>query len=660
MMSAQDEVSVRLRARDAGRFRRDMQGSARAVRGVDEATGRMGRGALTAGRAYTTLNTRMRVTRGLSVGVGAGMRSTWSSALALTGGLYGVGRGGAYAVRSAVNLGEQVNQTSVTFGKAAGDVQAWSRTTATSLGLSQRAALEAAGGFGGLFRTSGLLRQESADMSRRLVGLAGDLASFKNATPEEALEALRSGLVGESEPLRRFDVLLSEARVSQEAYRAGIAAQGAELTEAQKIQARFNLILRDTKAAQGDFGRTSDSLANQQRIARAQVENLSAALGDGAIPELTRAAKAGNNFLTSVNAIARRRDLDLVEKLGLASVAGKRAFGPLARDLGRELPLAFERAAPVVADAAGRAMVTAAPRAAEAFVSAFREMGPWGKLFTVGIVASRLGAFSTVGRLAASGFGRAMKRRMATGTVASAAGTVAAGRVAGGVADQLPKSLKGRDQRFRTSFRTAFRGVGTAAGMAAATALTAKIASEAANGNMKRAIELALNPLTAGGGGVNPTGLRGRRPGDPPVNLDDYSNGRRVQPPAQSGLERPGFGGARVEPQSARPRRMTPDEVRARAGSLYRIPGFALGGHADPGTLFRALERGAEVVAPSPRGGVDVHPIAPQGGETVIHTHLHLDGREVAVAVTRHPELLLGGLGPALQRRRERASRTAR
>jgi hypothetical protein len=183
----------------------------------------------------------MRVARGLSIGVGAGFRSAVGQALALTGGLYAVGRGGAYALRSASDLGEVINQTRVTFGESARGILLWSRGSSTALGLSRRAALEAAAGFGGILKTSKLTQREATGMSKRLVKLAADLASFKNETPEDTLEAIRSGLIGEAEPMRRFNVLLSEAAVKEEAYRAGIAARGAELDEAQKVQARYNL-----------------------------------------------------------------------------------------------------------------------------------------------------------------------------------------------------------------------------------------------------------------------------------------------------------------------------------------------------------------------------------------------------------------------------------
>src|SRR2546423_392990 len=81
----------------------------------------------------------------------------------------------------------------------------------------------------------------------------------------QPLLALRAGVVGESEPMRRFGVLLSEAAVKAEAARLGIARVGAELTEGQKVQARSSLIIAGMADASGDLVRTQDSVANRLR-----------------------------------------------------------------------------------------------------------------------------------------------------------------------------------------------------------------------------------------------------------------------------------------------------------------------------------------------------------------------------------------------------------
>ena len=154
-------------------------------------------------------------------------------------------------------------------------------------GIAKVDALAAAGNFGNMFHTIGLGDEASAGMSKRMVELAADMASFNNEDPTEMLEKIRSGLAGEAEPLRRFGVLLSAAAVQEEAYASGIAKRGEKLTEQQKVQARYNLILKQTAVQQGDVEKTGGNLAGQQRKLNAPMKDASATIGTALLPVVT-------------------------------------------------------------------------------------------------------------------------------------------------------------------------------------------------------------------------------------------------------------------------------------------------------------------------------------------------------------------------------------
>lgn len=201
------------------------------------------------------------------------------------------------ATKAASDLEEQQNKTNVVFGDAAASVNKFAKNSARDFGLSKRAALEAAGTYGNLFRALGLTETASAKMSTKLVGLAADLASFNNANPEEVLLALKSGLTGETEPLKKFGINLNDARLKQEAMNLGLSNGKGVLDANAKAQAAYSLILKDTTLAQGDFARTSGGLANQGRILKAELEDVAAKLGTKLIPAATAAAKTFGSFL---------------------------------------------------------------------------------------------------------------------------------------------------------------------------------------------------------------------------------------------------------------------------------------------------------------------------------------------------------------------------
>ena len=188
-------------------------------------------------------------------------------------------------VQAGSTLQESISKTNAVFGANAREVQDWSRTTSAAFGVSQQQALEAAGTYGNLFRAFGLGSKQAQDMSQNLVELAADMASFNNVPIDDALLALRSGLSGETEPLKKFGVALTDARLKEEALRLGlIETTSGTLPIAIKSQAAYSLILKDTALQQGDVARTSEGFAAQMKFLQAEVSNVKAQLGTALLP----------------------------------------------------------------------------------------------------------------------------------------------------------------------------------------------------------------------------------------------------------------------------------------------------------------------------------------------------------------------------------------
>jgi hypothetical protein len=276
-MAITEDILVRLRVQGQQQFASGMGVAA-------TQTGKLGTTAQTTGKQVDATGKTAKTAGGRMQTFAGGV----AKFAAATGAIYAAQQVVKDAVGNAVDLGEQMNKTAVVFrGPGARSIQDWSKGTAAALGISQRQALESAGVFGNMLVPMGIGRTQAADMSKKFVTLAADMASFNNASPEETLDALRSGLAGETEPLRKFGVFLNEARIKQEAMRQGLYDGTGELDAQTKALATAAIITRDTKDAHGDFGRTSDSLANKQRILKAQYENLTASLGQKLIPILT-------------------------------------------------------------------------------------------------------------------------------------------------------------------------------------------------------------------------------------------------------------------------------------------------------------------------------------------------------------------------------------
>jgi hypothetical protein len=184
----------------------------------------------------------------------------------------------------ASDLSESQSKVNVIFGEGAKDVEAFSKKAAKSMGQSRRAVLQSAGTFGTFGKAAGLGGKDLAKFSNDFTKLAGDLASFNNTSPEDAVQAIGAALRGEAEPMRRFGVLLNDATLKAEALALGIYDGTGALTDQQKILAAQSAIYKQTGDAQGDFERTSEGLANSQRILSASIDDTKAAIGEALLP----------------------------------------------------------------------------------------------------------------------------------------------------------------------------------------------------------------------------------------------------------------------------------------------------------------------------------------------------------------------------------------
>lgn len=265
----------------------------------------------------------------------AGLTS-FGTQLGLAGGVATVGM---FKLASAAgDYGEAVSAAGVIFGDAADDVEAFGEKASKTAGLSARAAVDAANQFGTFGKAAGLTGSQLSSFSTDLTALAGDLASFKNTTPEEAVEALGSALRGEAEPLRKYGVLLDDATLKQKATELGIYDGNGALTQQQKILAANAAIWEQTTDAQGDFIRTGDSLANQQRTLSAEFENLQRNLGEGAVPVFQELLGGVNGLLEGFSKLDPGTQ-DIVGKVGAIGAVGATAAGGLSFLAGQALNL---------------------------------------------------------------------------------------------------------------------------------------------------------------------------------------------------------------------------------------------------------------------------------------------------------------------------------
>lgn len=223
---------------------------------------------------------------------------------------------GKAAIGVASDLNEVQNVVDTTFGtEGAIKVNEWARNAAEAFGESELQAKQFTSTLGAMFKSMGVGQADMEEMSMSLAGLAGDMASFYNLDPTEAFEKLRSGISGETEPLKQLGINMSVVNLEAFAMSEGITKSYEEMTQAEQATLRYQYIMSATADAHGDFADTSDSLANQQRILQLEIQTLAAEIGQDLMPialEVLSIARDGIQWITE--------NKDALE--GLAGAAG--------------------------------------------------------------------------------------------------------------------------------------------------------------------------------------------------------------------------------------------------------------------------------------------------------------------------------------------------
>lgn len=264
----------------------------------------------------------------------------------------GVGQFFSSAVGQASDLNESINAVNVAFGDSAKGILEFGKTSAKELGIAAVDYNNAAVRFSAFADRIVGAGQDSSQFIADVTTRAADFASVFNIDVSEALQVFQSGLAGEAEPLKRFGINLLDSEVKAYAMANGIGEVGRELTETEKVQARYGLLLQSTAKTQGDFANTSGELANATRILESQFKDLQAEVGSKLLPAL-------NELVPTI--------IPIVEDAAPLLVKILEAAIPVVDSLAESMGPLFEAVEPLIetfallAEAAGEIIATALP-----------------------------------------------------------------------------------------------------------------------------------------------------------------------------------------------------------------------------------------------------------------------------------------------------------
>ncbi|MBP9479068.1 MAG: hypothetical protein KBF12_10645 [Sebaldella sp.] len=230
--------------------------------------------------------------------------------LGIAVGIKEIGKLGLSCIDAASEIKELDNVLEQVFERGSAEVIKWADTISTNVGRASFELQHQAAIFGAVFKGAGIKTDDLHDMSLALSQLAADFSSFYDNDMEQVFNALKSGLTGETEPLKRYGIILNETTAAEYALSQGIKTKWKEMSEAQKQMVRYNFLMEKTVFVQGDAERTIDSYANQVKVLEAYWDNISRTLGQKFIPTGESVLHVINNIMGSIDKMVKSKNID--------------------------------------------------------------------------------------------------------------------------------------------------------------------------------------------------------------------------------------------------------------------------------------------------------------------------------------------------------------
>ena len=193
---------------------------------------------------------------------------------------------GSQAIETASDLREVQNVVDTSFGDLAYMMEDLADKAIEVYGISKLTAKQTGSTFMAMARGMDIVPQTAAEMSIALTALSADMASFYNTEQQVASTALNSVFTGETETLKKFGIVMTEANLNAFAMAQGIEKTVKQMSQAEKVQLRYNYVMSQTSLVQGDFAKTSGEWANRSRVLKEQITELSAMVGEELINNL--------------------------------------------------------------------------------------------------------------------------------------------------------------------------------------------------------------------------------------------------------------------------------------------------------------------------------------------------------------------------------------
>ena len=223
------------------------------------------------------------------------------------------------AINTASDLQEVQNVVDTTFGDNARQIETWAKSAGSQFGLTELQAKKFSSTMGAMLKSAGMADNDIVQMSTDLSGLAADMASFYNLDFDTAFQKIRSGISGETEPLKQLGINMSTANLEAFALSKGLEKTWNQMTQGEQTMLRYQYIMQATSDAQGDFAKTSDGFANSQRRIQTAIDTIQTNLGNFLLSGVEPVVAGVADLLTKLTTAPERTIFDDFNDIDVAA-----------------------------------------------------------------------------------------------------------------------------------------------------------------------------------------------------------------------------------------------------------------------------------------------------------------------------------------------------
>lgn len=254
-------------------------------------------------------------------------------------GLLGV-VGFGYLIKSMYQLSDTAinmeGTMSNVFGDMTDDIRSWSDEFADRFTLTIEQARSFATSFGAIFGNLGISGEAQAEMSKNMAALTGDIASYYGKTTEESSKMIEQAIAGNVRSFKQLGIVMNDTVLNEYAMARGYNQTYTQMNETNKAILRYNYLLSQTTAMQGNASANAGTWTNQIRMLKANFQSLGSLLGGALIkllyPVVTVLNQIVSSAVNAMNALAKLLGFDPVSLSELTGIGGGESSAPAIED----------------------------------------------------------------------------------------------------------------------------------------------------------------------------------------------------------------------------------------------------------------------------------------------------------------------------------------